>query len=76
MEPESQNKELRSPAEMAINEVQELYSMGVKVGFLKKDDQVQDYLAGMKRIYHRAPYLRDGKYQGCFCGYSGNNVYE
>ena len=76
VEPDSHTKELPSPAEIAINEVQELYSMGVKVGFLRRDDKVQDYLAAMKRIYHRAPYLRDGKCQQCFCSYAGNSAYE
>ncbi|KAG5927465.1 hypothetical protein E4U42_002216 [Claviceps africana] len=76
VEPDSHMKELPSPAEMAINEVQELYNMGVKVGFLKRDDKVQDYLAAMKRIYHRAPYLKDGECQGCCCCYSGNSATE
>ncbi|KAG5983002.1 hypothetical protein E4U55_001001 [Claviceps digitariae] len=76
VEPESQTMELPSPAELAINEVQELYSVGVKVGFLKRDDTVQDYLAAMKRIFHRAPYLKNGTCQGCCCCYSGNSASE
>lgn len=75
-EPASPAKEMASPAEMAIHEVQELYSLGVRVGFLKRDDAVQDYLAAMKRVYHRAPYLKDVACQGCSCCYSGNSGTE
>lgn len=46
-------------AEKAIKKVQMLYSLGVKVGFLKKDDRVRDYLATMKRKYQKIPSLRD-----------------
>ncbi|KAG6012122.1 hypothetical protein E4U43_007933 [Claviceps pusilla] len=76
MEPESHTNDLPSPAEVAINEVQELYNMGVKVGFLKRDDRVHEYLVGMKRVYHRAPYLKDGECQACCCCFSGNGAPE
>ncbi|EFY88033.1 hypothetical protein MAC_05897 [Metarhizium acridum CQMa 102] len=55
----SQAMEKRSPAEKAIKEVQVLYKLGVKVGFLKRDDRVRNYLAAMRRKYHKMPFLRD-----------------
>lgn len=42
-----------------IRDVELLYSIGVKAGFLKPDDKVKYYLAAMKRIYHKAPTLMD-----------------
>jgi hypothetical protein len=39
--------------------VQVLYKLGVKVGFLKRDDRVRSYLTTMRRKYQKMPVLRD-----------------
>ncbi|KFZ08796.1 hypothetical protein V502_09110 [Pseudogymnoascus sp. VKM F-4520 (FW-2644)] len=51
--------ETSSTAVETIRDVELLYSIGVKAGFLKPDDKVKYYLAAMKRIYHKAPTLMD-----------------
>ncbi|KFY57786.1 hypothetical protein V496_06333 [Pseudogymnoascus sp. VKM F-4515 (FW-2607)] len=51
--------ESASTAVDTIRDVELLYSIGVKAGFLKPDDKVRYYLAAMKRIYHKAPTLMD-----------------
>lgn len=57
-----QDGEATSPAEKAIKEVQGLYKLGVKAGFLKRNDRVRNYLSTMRRTYHKMPYLRDETY--------------
>ncbi|KFY13720.1 hypothetical protein V492_03067 [Pseudogymnoascus sp. VKM F-4246] len=53
-----------SSAVETIRDVQLLYSIGVKAGFLKPDEKVKYYLAAMKRIYHKAPTLMDEDDEG------------
>lgn len=53
-----------SPAEETIRDVQELYKIGVKAGFLKQDDKVKHYLAAMRRVYQKVPSLMDEDYEG------------
>lgn len=55
-----------------IRDVQLLYSIGVKAGFLKPDDKVKYYLAAMKRIYCKAPTLMDEDDEGL----SGSDIEE
>ncbi|KAL5344747.1 hypothetical protein ACLOAV_010144 [Pseudogymnoascus australis] len=56
--------ETASTAVETIRDVQLLYSIGVKAGFLKPDEKVKYYLAAMKRIYHKAPTLMDEDDEG------------
>ncbi|KYK54450.1 hypothetical protein DCS_06408 [Drechmeria coniospora] len=46
-------------AENAIAHVQELYHLGVRVGFLSEDANVGQYLEAMKRAYQKIPLLKD-----------------
>ncbi|KFY26335.1 hypothetical protein V491_01346 [Pseudogymnoascus sp. VKM F-3775] len=64
--------ESASAAVETIRDVQLLYSIGVKAGFLKPDEKVKYYLAAMKRIYHKAPTLMDEDDEGL----SGSEIDE
>ncbi|OBT77983.1 hypothetical protein VF21_03174 [Pseudogymnoascus sp. 05NY08] len=68
----SRESETASPAVETIRDVQLLYSIGVKAGFLKPDDKVKYYLAAMKRIYCKAPTLMDEDDEGL----SGSDIDE
>ncbi|KAK5987057.1 hypothetical protein PT974_11174 [Cladobotryum mycophilum] len=49
----------RSPAEASIEEVQGLYSFGVRTGLLKPDDRVGEYLNTMRLKYQQLSQLGD-----------------
>jgi hypothetical protein len=50
-----------STAEASIKEVQALYTFGVRVGLLKKDDRVGDYLKAMRTKYRQIYLLGEGE---------------
>ncbi|QUC17468.1 uncharacterized protein UV8b_01709 [Ustilaginoidea virens] len=51
-------------AERSIKDVQVLYRLGVKAGFLRENHQVCRYLAAMRRTYGRMPRLADDDADG------------